>query len=158
VLPGQNSGEAVASAVTAGTDGAPAWLASLASSAGAWAGHHGPLAVALLAVGQALIGAAALARRTRMLAVTLGLALTLDPWVLGQHLGGLYTGQATDPDTGPVLALMAIALLAGRGAAIEPSRSGRGTGLIPGRWRAPGSTAVAAYGRDPLQANTELTP
>jgi hypothetical protein len=25
-----------------------------------------------------------------------------------------YTGQATDPDTGPVLALMAIALLAGR--------------------------------------------
>jgi hypothetical protein len=35
--------------------------------------------------------------------------------VLGQHLGGLYTGQATDPNTGPLFALMAVTLLAGRG-------------------------------------------
>jgi hypothetical protein len=34
--------------------------------------------------------------------------------VLGQDLGQLYTGRATDPNSGPVLALMAIALLAGR--------------------------------------------
>ena len=52
-------------------------------------------------------------RRTRTPAVTLGLALTLAFWVLGQDLGALYTGQATDPNSGPVLALMAIALLAG---------------------------------------------
>jgi hypothetical protein len=32
--------------------------------------------------------------------------------VLGQDLGQLYTGRATDPNTGPLLALMAIALLA----------------------------------------------
>jgi hypothetical protein len=114
-LPGQNSGEAVASALTSGADGAPAWLASLQNSAGAWSAHHGLLPVILLVAAGALIGVGALSRRTRMLAVTLGLALTLDFWVLGQNLGDLYTGQATDPNSGPLLALMALALLAGRG-------------------------------------------
>lgn len=114
-LPGQNSGTAVASALSGGTAGAPAWLANLANSAGAWAAHQGPLLIISLVVAETLIGVGALARRTRMLAVTLGLALTLDFWVLGQHLGALYTGQATDPNSGPVLALMAVALLAGRG-------------------------------------------
>jgi hypothetical protein len=44
--------------------------------------------------------------------VACGLALILAIWVLGQNLGQLYTGSATDPNSGPVLALMAIALLA----------------------------------------------
>lgn len=114
-LPGQNSGEAVASALTAGADGAPAWLASLENSAGAWAVQHGLLPVIVLAAAEALIGIGVLSRKTRVPAVTLGLAMTLDFWVLGQNLGGLYTGQATDPNAGPALALMAIALLAGRG-------------------------------------------
>jgi hypothetical protein len=112
-LPGQNSGQAVASALTGGTHGAPTWLANLAGSAGAWAGRHGLLAVILLVAAEALIGVGVLAQRTRVSALTLGLALALALWVLGQHLGGLYTGQATDPNSGPLLALMAIALLAG---------------------------------------------
>jgi hypothetical protein len=113
-LPGQNSGRAVAGALSAGTAGAPAWLAGVANSAGGWAGRHGLLTVILLVAVEALIGVGALGRRTRIPAVTLGLALTIDFWVLGQHLGGLYTGLATDVDTGPPLALMALALLAGR--------------------------------------------
>jgi hypothetical protein len=113
-LPGQNTGEAVASALTAGTGAAPRWLASLDNSAGAWVAQHGLLVVALLVVAEVLIGAGVLVRRTRMPAVACGLALTLAIWVLGQDLGQLYTGQATDPNSGPVLALMAIALLAGR--------------------------------------------
>jgi hypothetical protein len=115
VLPGQNSGGAVAKAFTAGTSGAPGWLVDLTSSAGGWAADHGLLAVILLAAALALIGLGVLTPRTRVPALVLGLALTLDFWVLGQHLGGVYTGRATDPNTGPGLALMAIALLAGRG-------------------------------------------
>ncbi len=113
-LPGQNTGEAIASALTAGTNGAPAWLASLDGSAAAWATHHGPLLVTLLAEAMALIGAGALARTTTTPAVAFGLALTLAFLVLGQNLGALYAGQATDPNCGPALALMAIALLAVR--------------------------------------------
>jgi hypothetical protein len=121
-LPGQNSGTAVASALTAGTSGAPAWLASLDNSAGAWAAHHGLLLVTVMVAAEALIGVGALARRTRTPAVALGVALTLALWVLGQHLGALYSGQATDPNSGAVLAFMAIVLLAGS----------RETGLVHG--------------------------
>jgi hypothetical protein len=114
-LPGQNSGTAIASALTGGTAGAAPWLVSLDGSLGAWAAHHGVLAVILLVTTEVLIGVGALARRTRVPAVTLGLALTLAMWFLGQDVGALHTGQATDPNSGPALALMAIALLAGRG-------------------------------------------
>jgi uncharacterized membrane protein YoaK (UPF0700 family) len=59
-----------------------------------------------------------------MPAVTLGLALTLVFWVVGQDLGALYSGQATDPNAGPVLALMAVTLLA-LAAAPPPGRLDR---------------------------------
>jgi hypothetical protein len=130
-LPGQNTGEAVASALTGGTGGAPAWLADLASSAGAWAAQNGLLAVTLLVAAEALIGVGVLIDRARVLALAVGLALALAFWVLGQHLGALYTGQATDPNSGPVLALMAIVLLlAGRDGVQRdrPSAPGKGSG------------------------------
>jgi hypothetical protein len=111
-LPGQNTGQAVASVLTAGSGGAPKWLAGLDNPAGTWAAQHSLLVVILLVAAEALIGAGALARRTRTPAVACGLALTLAIWVLGQNLGQLYTGSATDPNSGPVLAVMAIALLA----------------------------------------------
>jgi hypothetical protein len=75
------------------------------------AAHDGTLPVVLLVAAEYLIGVGALARRTRLPAVALGLALTLAFWVLGQDLGQLDSGQATDPNVGPVLALMAVALL-----------------------------------------------
>jgi hypothetical protein len=120
-LPGQNSGRAVARALTGGANGAPAWLSGLETSAGAWAAHNGALVVTLLVAVEALIGIGALVRTTMTPAVTLGLALTLVFWVLGQDLGALYTGHATDPNAGPVLALMAVTLLA---VAAAPPASG----------------------------------
>jgi hypothetical protein len=39
-LPGQNTGEAVASSLNAGDGGAPGWLALLDNSAAAWAAQH----------------------------------------------------------------------------------------------------------------------
>jgi len=119
VLPRQDSGRSVASAITAGTDGGPAHLAHLTASAGSWAAHHGLLTVVVLTVLEVLIGVGALVRATRVPSVVLGLSLTLDFWVLGQHFGMLYSGQATDPDTAAPLALMAIALLAS-GSGQEP--------------------------------------
>jgi hypothetical protein len=68
----------------------------------------------LLVAAEYVIGAGALARRTRVAAGVLGLALALLFWVFGQDAGQLSTGQATDPNSGPLLALMAIALIAPR--------------------------------------------
>jgi hypothetical protein len=77
--------------------------------------------VILLVAAEYLVGVGALARRTRMPAVTLGLALALTFWVVGQDFGNIDSGQATDPNSGPVLALMAIALLAGRNTPTRPA-------------------------------------
>jgi hypothetical protein len=112
LLPGQNTGRAVASTLRSEANGAPGSLARLDDSAAAFAGHHGALIVVLLVALELAIGLGALVRATMVPAVTLGLALTLVFWVLGQQLGAVYSGQATDLNSGPVLALMAVSLLA----------------------------------------------
>jgi hypothetical protein len=109
-LPGQNTGAAIADAVTGADASAPHWLNRLEASVGTFARHHGLAVVVALVVVEALIGLAALDRRSRAIAATAGLLLALAIWVIGQDLGQLYSGQATDPNTGPLIALMAVAL------------------------------------------------
>jgi hypothetical protein len=115
LLPGQNSGSALASLLTDATGQAPHWLVGLDRSAGAWASRNGALAVFGLATAEFLVGVAALCRRTRTRALAVGLVLSIAIWVIGQDLGLLYSGQATDPNSAPLIALMAAALLARSG-------------------------------------------
>jgi hypothetical protein len=74
-------------------------------------GVKGSLLIPALVAAEYLVGVGALVRSTRVPAAALGLALALAFWVLGQDLGALSSGQATDPNSGPVLALMAIAVM-----------------------------------------------
>jgi hypothetical protein len=112
LLPGQNTGPALASSLTAGAEGAPHWLSQLDTALGKWASQNGTLAVSALAATELLIGAAALSRRTRIFALAAGLVLSIAIWFTGQDLGQLYSGQATDPNSAPLIALMAIVVLA----------------------------------------------
>jgi hypothetical protein len=121
LLPGQNTGPALAGSLTAGAEGAPHWLASLDASLGSWASRNGALAVSALAATEFLVGVGALSRRTRTWAVAIGLMLTIAIWIIGQDLGQLYSGQATDPNSGPLIALMAVVLLGRSG---SPERQG----------------------------------
>lgn len=107
-LPGQNTGTDVASAINTG---APGWLGRLDASVAGWTTNHGPTVVGALVVVEALIGLGALYRRSRGPTLMVGLLLALAIWVVGQNFGQLYSGQATDPNTAPIIALMAIALL-----------------------------------------------
>jgi hypothetical protein len=77
-----------------------------------WTGRNGALAVSLLAVIPLLVGVGALWRRSRTWAVAFGLVLSVAIWVFGQDLGQLYSGQATDPNSAPLIALMALGVLA----------------------------------------------
>ena len=43
------------------------------------------------------------------LAVLLSIIAALFIWAVGENFGGILTGQATDPSTGPLLALVALA-------------------------------------------------
>jgi hypothetical protein len=66
------------------------------------AAAQGQPADVVLVAAEYLIGLGAPARATRMPAVTIGLALSLAFWVLGQDLGQLSSGQGTDPNSGPL--------------------------------------------------------
>jgi hypothetical protein len=133
LLPDQNSGAAIAASISDAGAGAPGWLASPAHAVGSLASRHGTTAVALLAGMQAIVGFAILTAPTRRAAVLAGGCMALAFWVLGQDLGQLYSGQATDPNTGPLLALMAAGLYAGINGAAPSQRQGTRTQLQLGR-------------------------
>jgi hypothetical protein len=109
-LPGQNSANAIAGVIAGGAGGAPGWLHRLDTSVAGWIGHHGTSVVVALVAVEALIGLAALHRRSLSVAAAAGFALALGIWVVGQDLGQLYSGHATDPNTAALIALMAVAL------------------------------------------------
>ena len=77
-----------------------------------------------------------------------GLLLAAAIWVIAQNFGGLYTGQATDPNTAPLVMLMAVALLAvDRGRLPIRRTAPAAGGAFPGaaaRWSEPGSAGLAA--------------
>lgn len=110
-LPGQNTGPEVAAMIPTG---APGRLGRLDASVAGWSTRNGTAVVVALVVAEALIGLAVLYRRTRGPAVAAGFALALAIWVVAQDIGQLYSGQATDPNSGPLVALMAIAVLGSR--------------------------------------------
>jgi hypothetical protein len=91
---------------------APGWLARADEQASAALGGHGLVASVLLAVLMAAIGVAgcrpdrapAAARTAVIAAVTFGVMTAA-----AGGFGELFTGMATDPGTGPILALLALA-------------------------------------------------
>ena len=92
------------------TGGEPAWLASISEHGAAWLAQQGLAASVLLAAILALIALGVYlpppAARA-VLAVAMVVAATI--WVAGQDLGGILTGSSTDPDSGPLLILLALA-------------------------------------------------
>ena len=110
-LPGQNSGADVASAIPSG---APGWLGRLDASVAGWTTHHGTFVVVALVVAEALIGLGTLHWRSRVPAVAAGVVLALAIWVVAQDVGQLYSGQATDPNTALIIAILGVAILGSR--------------------------------------------
>ncbi len=90
-------------------DGQPGWLAAVDRQASSLLDHHGLAASIVLAITLAVIAASVLApppgaRAAIVLAVIVAMAI----WV-AEGLGGIFTGSSTDPDSGPLLALLAVA-------------------------------------------------
>ncbi len=89
--------------------GEPGWLAAVDQAVAGAVGRHGPavsiaLAATCLAIAAGVLWPAII-RPALLLSVLVALAI----WVLGENFGGLLTGQATDPNSGPVLILLAAA-------------------------------------------------
>ena len=111
------------------------WLANLQSSlARSTAGHGEEIAIVLAIFSLAI--AAGVWTPWRREALLLGALLSIVYWALGQSLGALTTGHATDPNAGPLFALLALALLPRR--RVPEGAAGRSPTLVTPR---PGSPA-----------------
>jgi hypothetical protein len=95
----------------------PGWLAWLNSSVGHLIGRHGTEFAAGLGAAGVLVGLGVLWPGSRRSALAAGIVLATAMGVVGQDLGAIATGHGTDPGTGPLLVLLALALWPFEGAA-----------------------------------------
>jgi hypothetical protein len=110
LLPVNRAPQAVHDDITAMAAGEPRWLAALVHGTGSLTAHRGLAFSIALAV---LFGLLALAvylpapavRVTVVAAVVAGLLI----WIPGQAFGGILAGGMTDPNSGPLLVLIAAA-------------------------------------------------
>ncbi len=90
-----------------GEPGAVAWIDK--TSAHLAAGHGTIIAFSMLLV-ELFAGWGIVRAPTRRAALATGIAASLVYWVVGQNFGLMLTGQATDPNLGPVMILFALCL------------------------------------------------
>ena len=121
LLPASRAPGAASGTFSAMASGQPGWLS--------WAGHR----IAGVLAGQGLLTAVLLAGALAVVAVStflparaartgVVLAVTVAAFIwLAQGLGGIFTGSGTDPNSGPLLALLAVAFWPGP----APWRSGQ---------------------------------
>ena len=122
LLPANRADGSVSGAISGAVTGEPSWLAQLQLSVAHAFGNGG---LGLAVAGAALsfvIGLGPLISRHTTLFLTLGAALALVFWVFGEAFGEPFSGIATDPNTGPLLFLLALTLYPNR----TPARQGVG--------------------------------
>jgi hypothetical protein len=106
--PATKAPKALGSMVSGMASGQPGWLASVDNHLGAFLNSHGPGAAVILAVVLAVIAIGVylprpVARGVIVLAIVTAAAI----W-LAEGLGGILTGGGTDPNSGLLLALLAV--------------------------------------------------
>jgi hypothetical protein len=95
--------------ISSNAQGEPSWLASLEHNAASLLGHDGVAASIVLAALLAVIaGSVFLPPAAARIAIAGTIVLATVIWVVGEAFGGILTGTSTDPNSGPLLALLAL--------------------------------------------------
>jgi hypothetical protein len=89
--------------------GEPGWLASMDRSVAAAIGSRGPTVAIVLAVLFAVIALGVFVPAATRPVIVAAIVAALVIWVVGENFGGIFTGSGTDPNTGPLLALISLA-------------------------------------------------
>jgi hypothetical protein len=110
LLPANRAGGSVSGAISGAVTGEPSWLAHVQLSVAHAIGNGGGSVAVAGAALSLVIGLGPLLSRHTTVFLVAGAALALDYWMFGEAFGQPFSGIATDPNTGPLLALLALAL------------------------------------------------
>jgi hypothetical protein len=124
LLPGNRAPQALHDMISGMADGEPGWLAALDRGAASLVAHQGLAASIVLAIALVIIAVgvylpAPAARGTLVLAVVVAAVI----WVFGEAFGEIMAGGATDPNSGPLLALLALTYWPARAVVTAPART-----------------------------------
>ena len=111
LLPANRTATSVSGAVTGMALEQPPWYGHLLTHVGTWFGTGGLTQTWLLALVAVVIGLGPLLFRRVEGFLAAGFALTMAFWLTGQGVGSVLTGSGTDPNTGPLLAVLALAMV-----------------------------------------------
>lgn len=112
VVADRSSTNPIASAAQMGQVGAPSWIAAVDQRLGTIHGDALGTMLIVLEVAVAIWGL--VPGGPRMLSALVGSGLAVVAWVFFQGMGALTSGMATDPNTGPLILLLAGAVVAAR--------------------------------------------
>lgn len=113
-LPGQNRPGDVAAALREAADGVPDWLARPTRYLAATVDHHVVVVVALTVLSLLIALAATVPGPPRLASALSGATLAAGFWAFGQGFGLVFSGKSTDPNSGPLLLLLALATAGAR--------------------------------------------
>lgn len=111
LLPANDAAGSTHDAIATAPSGAR-WLSGILTSAAHGAAGRGTAIALAFAAVSAAVGASLLYRWHTRPFLGLAIGVSAAYWVVGQGFGGVFTGQATDPGSGPVMILIASMLLA----------------------------------------------
>jgi hypothetical protein len=109
LLPATKAPRALSGMISGMAAGQPGWLAAIDNHLGAFLSQRGPAAAVVLAIVLTFVAVGVfLPRPAARAAVALAVATAAAIW-LGEGLGGILTGGGTDPNSGLLLVLLALA-------------------------------------------------
>lgn len=106
--PATNAPKALGGMVTGMASGEPGWLTSIDNNLGSYLSAHGPEFAVLLAVVLAVVAAGVFLPGPAVRGMLVLAIVTAAFLWLAEGLGGMLTGGGTDPNSGPLLVLLAV--------------------------------------------------
>ena len=111
MFPFNRTGDSISSQMTTTASGEPGWYAHFLHSFGQAFTGAGVWVAVILATASIVIALGPLVSRRPQIFIVLGIGLALGYWITGEGLGELLTFGGTDPNNGPIVALIGLAVL-----------------------------------------------